>query len=504
MSVADIIMPVVGFLLLGVNFFFVLAEFAMVRVRASRIAEIKEAGDRRAERVQTIQGHLDEYLSVAQVGITGATLGIGIIIEDGISRPIVALLGGSSPFMHGVAHALGFLLATFLVIVSSELLPKAIAIRYAEPMALRCARPLQWCYTLFYPLLWLLTRSAQSIMRLFRLKQTTDEAAHSEDELRIILEQSQSRGLMSFRRLLFLENVFDLGDLKVKDAMRPRSQVRFITTGLHWTDTEQFIRTWRFSRYPLIHDDPEKPVGLIHIKDLFFEHHQGDGDGAPDLLKLARPYLTTTDATPLETLLAEMQRRFIHVALVVNAENKWVGLITMEDIIEEIIGTVRDEFETEDPLSLAETITPGRVILDLDAPTMNDAIRIALSRVQATDLPQEKDVIIPAVLERERLASTYLGRGLAMPHARLLGIAKPVVVFVRSRNGIPLSQSQERAKLLFILLTPAGQPRTHQRLQARIAQLMDSSDYVGERIMEASSAADLLEAIRTGEMASLG
>jgi CBS domain containing-hemolysin-like protein len=502
MAFADIIMPVVGVLLLGVNFFFVLAEFAMVRVRASRIAEIKETGDRRADRVQVIQGRLDEYLSVAQVGITGATLGIGIIIEGGISEPIVKLLGGSSPFMHGVAHAIGFLLATFLVIVSSELLPKAIAIRYAEPMALRCARPLQWCYALFYPLLWLLTRSAQSVMRLFGLKQTTDEAAHSEDELRIILEQSQSRGLMSFRRLLFLENVFDLGDLKVKDAMRPRSQVRFITTGLHWTDTDQFIRTWRFSRYPLIHDDPEKPVGLIHIKDLFFEHHKDEG--APDLLKLARPYLTTTDATPLESLLAEMQRRFIHVALVLNADGKWVGMITMEDIIEEIIGTVRDEFETEEPLSLAETIAPGRVILDLEATNMNDAIRIALNRVQASDLPQPKETIIPAVLERERLASTYLGRGLAMPHARLLGIQKPAVVFVRSPAGIPVGQANERARFLFILLTPAGQPRTHQRLQARIAQLMDSSDYVGERINEAATANDLLEAIRTGEMASLG
>ncbi|HEX3132754.1 MAG TPA: CNNM domain-containing protein [Planctomycetota bacterium] len=502
MAFADLIMPVVGVLLLGVNFFFVLAEFAMVRVRASRIAEIKETGDRRADRVQVIQGRLDEYLSVAQVGITGATLGIGIIIEDGISRPIVALLGGTSPFMNGLAHTIGFLLATFLVIVSSELLPKAIAIRYAEPMALRCARPLQWCYTVFYPLLWLLTRSAQGIMRLLGLKQTTDESAHSEDELRIILEQSQSRGLMSFRRLLFLENVFDLGDLKVKDAMRPRSQVRFITTGLHWNDTDQFIRTWRFSRYPLIHDDPEKPIGLIHIKDLFFEHHKEEG--APDLLKLARPYLTTTDATPLEALLAEMQRRYIHVALVLNADGKWVGMITMEDIIEEIIGTVRDEFETEEPLSLAETIAPGRVVLDLEAANMNDAIRIALNRVQATDLPQPKETIIPAVLERERLASTYLGRGLAMPHARLLGIQKPAVVFVRSRIGIPVGQGTKRARFLFILLTPAGQPRTHQRLQARIAQLMDSSDYVGERINEAATAHDLLEAIRTGEMASLG
>ena len=502
MVIADVVMPLVGIFLLSINFFFVLAEFAMVRVRASRIAEIKESGDRRAERVQIIQGHLDEYLSVAQVGITGATLGIGIIIEDGISQPIIKLLGGSSPFMHGVAHTLGFLLATFLVIVSSELLPKAIAIRYAEPMALRCARPMMWCYSIFYPLLWLLTRSAQAIMRLFGLKQNTDEAAHSEDELRIILEQSQSRGLMSFRRLLFLENVFDLADLKVKDAMRPRSQVRFVTTGLHWLDTEQFIRTWRFSRYPLIDTDPEKPVGLIHVKDLFFERREGDA--APDLLKMARPYLTTTDATPLESLLAEMQRRFIHVALVLNSEQKWVGLITMEDIIEEIIGTVRDEFETEEPLSLAETISPERVLFEIEAESMIEAIRLTLARVPAAELPLTKEVILPAVLERERLASTYLGRGLAMPHARLLGITKPVVVVARSTKGIPVGVGSERAKLLFILLTPAGQPRTHQRLQARIAQLMDSSDYVGERIEGAQTANDLLEAIRTGEMASLG
>ena len=502
MVIADVIMPLVGILLLGVNFFFVLAEFAMVRVRASRIAELNEGGDRRARRVQAIQGRLDEYLSVAQVGITGATLGIGIIIEEGISRPIVTLVGDGSPLMNGLAHALGFLLATFLVIVSSELLPKAIAIRYAEPMALRCARPMMWCYTLFYPALWLLTRSAQGIMRILRLRQDTGEAAHSEHELRIILEQSQSRGLMSFRRLLFIENVFDLADLKVKDAMRPRSQVRFITTGLHWLDTEQFIRTWRFSRYPLIDSDPEKPVGLIHVKDLFFG--QIANDTPPDLMKLARPYLTTAGTTPLEALLAEMQRRFIHVALVLDGEQKWIGLITMEDIIEEIIGTVRDEFETEDPLSLAETITPGRVVLGVEADSTTEAIRMALSRVPAGELPLSKDVILPAVLERERLASTYLGRGLAMPHARLLGISKPVVVVARSTRGVPVGVGTERAKLLFILLTPAGQPRTHQRLQARIAQLMDSSDYVGERIEGAETANDLLEAIRTGEMASLG
>jgi mannitol/fructose-specific phosphotransferase system IIA component (Ntr-type) len=199
-----------------------------------------------------------------------------------------------------------------------------------------------------------------------------------------------------------------------------------------------------------------------------------------------------------------MQRRFIHVALVLNSEQKWVGMITMEDIIEEIIGTVRDEFETEEPLSLAETISSGRVLFDIEADNIIEAIRVTLARVPAAELPLTKEVILPAVLERERLASTYLGRGLAMPHARLHGIGKPVVVVARSTKGIPVGTGNERAKLLFILLTPAGQPRTHQRLQARIAQLMDSSDYVGERIEGAQTANDLLEAIRTGEMASLG
>jgi CBS domain containing-hemolysin-like protein/mannitol/fructose-specific phosphotransferase system IIA component (Ntr-type) len=497
----QIAMPLVGVFLLGVNFFFVMAEFAFVRVRASRISELREAGNKRAALVQAIQSNLDEYLSVAQVGITGATLGIGIIIEEGIAGPIVHALGGTSPLMNGFAHALGFLVATYLVIVSSELLPKALAIRYAEPLSLLCARPMLWCHTLFYPLLWVLTRSAQAILRLLRLKKATEDEPHSEDELRIILERSQSGGMLSFRRLLFIENVFDLGDLRVRDAMRPRSQVRFITTGLHWLDTVQFIRTWRFSRYPLIHEDPEKPVGIIHIKDVFFS--QQTAEEQPDLLKLARPYLTVSDAASLESVLAEMQRRFLHVAMVVNTDGKWVGLITMEDIIEEIIGTVRDEFETEEPVSLAEALTPGRIVLGIEAPAMNDAIRAAIARVPATELPMPRETVIPAVLERERLASTYLGRGLAMPHARLPGISKATVIIARSAAGIPLA-SGERVRLMFILLTPAGQPRVHQRMQARIAQLMDSSDYVVERLEQATSPAEILEAIRTGEMSSLG
>jgi Mg2+/Co2+ transporter CorC len=401
-----------------------------------------------------------------------------------------------------IAMVVSYIVVSGSHIVVGELVPKSIAIRVADRAALLSARPLRFFHALFYAPLWVLNRLANICLRLIGFKGEAQEEHHSEDELRIILEQSQSRGLLSFRRLLFLENVFDLGDLKVKDAMRSRSQVRSISTDLQWSDTVQFIRTWRFSRYPLIHDNPEKPIGIIYVKNLFFE--KGAEEEAPDLLKLARPYLTTSDTAPLESLLVDMQRRFIHIALVHNAALQWVGMITMEDIIEEIIGTVRDEFETEDPLSLAEAITPGRILLNVEALSIPDAIRFALNRIPPNELPLSKDIIIPSILERERLASTYLGRGLAMPHARLMGITKPVVLVLRSSKGILVGQGAERAKLLFVLLTPAGQPRIHQRLQARIAQLMDSSEYVEERIEEAENAVGVLEAIRTGEMSSLG
>jgi len=501
MEIALYLLAVVVLLIL--NGFFVLAEFAVIKVRSSRVTEMIDQGRKGAKLVQEIQSKLDEYLSVCQVGITFASVALGMVGKKATDAVMGDAAGpGGDMTRYIIAMAVSYILVSGSHIVIGELVPKSIAIRVADRASLFAARPLRFFHVLFYVPLWVLNRIANLILRMLGFPGPATEDHHSEDELRILLEQSQTRGLLSFRRLLFLENVFDLGDLKVKDAMRPRSQVRFITTDLHWIDTAQFIRTWRFSRYPLIHNDTEKPAGIIHVKDLFLDRR--DEDAPPDLLKLARPYLTTTDTTPLESLLVEMQRRFIHVALVHNADGKWVGLISMEDIIEEIIGTVRDEFETEEPLSLAETITPGRIVLDINAESMTEAIRAVLNAIPASELPLPKDTILPAVLERERLASTYLGRGLGMPHARLSGIAKPVVIVARSSKGIPVGTGSERAKLLFILLTPAGQPRTHQRLQARIAQLMDSSDYVEERIDGAATPSDLLEAIRTGEMSSLG
>lgn len=501
MSTASLIQWSIGLALLGVNFFFVFAEFALVRVRATRIQELVEAGDPRALLVKRIHARMDEYLSVAQVGITGATLGIGVIIESGIAGPIEHALGGDTAFTRFLGHAVGFLIATFVVILSSELLPKSLAIRYPERAALWCARPLVVFYWIFFPFLWVLTKAAQAIMRAFRLKRAADEEAHSEEELRIILDRSQEGGVLSFRRLLFIENVFDLGDLKAKDAMRPARQAKVLDARLPWPDNEAVLRSSRFSRFPLMIDDSGRPAGFVHVKDVLFACAGGT---APDLVKLMRPAHTAGESMPLEQLLAEMQRKRSQIAMITDASGRWTGLISFEDIIEEIIGTVSDEFEVEAPLFLAEAITPGRIVLGLEAPSIQQAVRNALARVPAAELPQQAEGLARAVCDRERLAPTYLGRNIAMPHARLAGLEKPVMIFARSEKGVAIEgQPKEKAHLFFILLTPSGQPRVHQKMQARIAAILENSDYVVERLREATTAAEILETIRTGEQAAI-
>jgi hypothetical protein len=154
-----------------------------------------------------------------------------------------------------------------------------------------------------------------------------------------------------------------------------------------------------------------------------------------------------SDNTPLEVLLAEFQRRRNQAALVLDQHGKWIGFITMEDIIEEIIGTVDDEFAVEPPPTLAEVLTVGRIVLDVEAESLGEAIRIALARVPAAELPLRADAIARAVMERERSASTYLGRGLSMPHARLPGLEKAVLLVMRSNAGIPIEGSDGEGSL---------------------------------------------------------
>jgi CBS domain containing-hemolysin-like protein/mannitol/fructose-specific phosphotransferase system IIA component (Ntr-type) len=490
--------------LLLLNAFFVLAEFGAVKVRSSKIEELVNQGNARAKLLQHINENLDEYLSVCQVGITTASIALGFVGEplaQKLLEPWIEGLGIEhvAAWSHGIATAIGVVVVSGVHVLFGEQIPKLIAIRNADRVASLTAVPLRISRMIFFLPLKVLNGASQLILGLLGLRAPAAEE-HSEDELRIILDRSQSTGVMSFRRLLFMENIFELGELKVSDAMRRRGGIRYLHLHAPWEMNLEVLRTYRFSRFPLLEaENAEKPVGILHVKDLLLRPL----DGPPDLRALARPFVSTTESTPLESLLAEMQRRRQHVAIVFGAGGAWTGFITMEDIIEEIIGTVADEFESEAAINLADVLTPERVVLGLEAGSLAAAIRKAIAGLGRDELGVPPETATRAVLERERIAGTYLGKGIALPHARIPGLAKPILLFIRSENGIPVEGTPERANLLFVLLTPAGMARVHQRLQARIAGIIENSEYVEDRLRQAQDAAEVIDVIRTGEQASL-
>ncbi|EKD51017.1 MAG: hypothetical protein ACD_62C00363G0005 [uncultured bacterium] len=484
-------------LLLGLNAFFVLAEFAIVKVRPSRVEELIDSGNKTAKILAQIQTNLDEYLSVCQVGITLASIALGMVGKNTID--VLMHNQQYSLFRYALAMTVSFVLVSGSHIVLGEQVPKYIAIRIADKAALWCTRPLRFFRHLFYPFLGLLTWLANAILRMLGISKPTSEETHSENELRIILDHSQERGMMSFRRLLFMENVFDFGALLVRDAMRPQSSVKCFDTRSPWSDNLRIIRESRFTRYPLLIEGYEKPAGLIHLKDLIIK----DQLDQPDLINLIRPILSTSENALLEPLLVEMQKKRIHAALVTNQNGAWTGFITLEDIIEEIVGTIRDEFEDEEPVRLIDALAIESIHLNLKADNANDAITQALSRTPQEVLPLSPKQIIQALTDRGHQIVVYLGDGIGLPHARVEGLKKPFLMFLRLKKGITCESSHDKARMLFVLLTPAGQPRTHQKILAALATLLQESEYVKDRLLTARTPTQIMDVIRTGEQASL-
>ena len=482
--------------LLGLNAFFVLAEFAIVRVRPSQVAELEAAGDARAAALAGIQQRMDEYLGVCQVGITLASVALGMVGKN--ATDVVLGHGEHDGLRYAIAIALSYAIVSGSHIVLGEQVPKFIGIRVADRAALWSVAPLRVFHILFRPALWLLTHLTNGILRLFGVRKS-DGQQLSEEELRILLDQSQERGMMSFRRLIFFENVFDFGALTVKDAMRSASSVKTLDAGRPWDDNLKVVRESRYTRYPLLEKGRAMPVGLVHLKDMVIR----DVVDEPDLRALARPIISIAETATLESLLAEMQRRRIHAALVHDDLGEWSGFITLEDVIEELIGTIRDEFEEEEPIRLADALTVERIHLDVEGETVHAVVRAAMKRVPPASLPLPAEQVLKAVDARERLVSTYLGHGIALPHARVSGLARPFLMVLRTRSGLTFEGTADRGHLLFVLLTPAGQPRVHQRLLSIIATLLHESEYVKDRLMTAETPEEVLEVIRTGEQAVL-
>src|SRR5438309_343352 len=335
--------------LVVLNGFFVVAEFALVKIRDSQLKTLADEGVRRAGLVKQIKDNLNAYLSACQVGITAASLGLGWLGEPFLARilqPFFTLTGIESPaVIKSISFALAFSAITFLHIVLGEQAPKILAIRKAMPAALFVSAPLRLFYAIFKPAIWFLNAASNWVLRhLLRVEPIAEgELAHSEEELRLILRESEKSADVSplGRELVF--NVLDLRDRVVRDIMTPRGEIVYLDLEDDFdTNVKKAIES-RHTRFPLCRENLDNTVGLIHIKELLPMMR----DPHPDLLKIKRELIPLPEMMPLEKLLKLFLGKHAHVAMVVDEFGGTVGMVTLENVLEELVGDIQDEFDFE-------------------------------------------------------------------------------------------------------------------------------------------------------------
>jgi CBS domain containing-hemolysin-like protein len=362
-------------LLVLLNGFFVASEFAIVKVRPTRIHELREAGVRGAHTVATVIKNMDEYLSATQLGITTASLGLGWIGEPAFANlitPLFARFGGmKSVLAHSVSATIAFLIITFMHIVAGELAPKSIAIRRATRVALWTAAPLALFYRISYPFIWALNGAANMLLRVIGLPRAAEtERAHSPEEVRLILSQSQQRGVLDRDERLMIERVFDFPDRIVRQIMVPSTEVVFIDVRRSVEENLEIARRHQHTRYPLCDGALDRVLGLVHVKDLFWKSRELGS--RLDLMMVRRPVQFVPDTARVSSLLAELRDTRTHLALVVDEYGSTVGIVTLDNVISELVGKIHDEFDIGPEATLPDirklddtrSLIRGRVLLE--------------------------------------------------------------------------------------------------------------------------------------------
>lgn len=347
------------------NGFFVAAEFALVKVRHTQLEPLARSGRRRARLALHLTQHLDAYLSACQLGITLASLGLGWIGEPVFTfllQPVFGFFNVENPTLqHSLAFGVGFSAITFLHIVVGEMAPKSLAIRLALPTALWVAFPMRWFYALMYPFIWVLNESALLLLRWLGLQPATEtEAVHTEDELRLVLAASQQRlGASRFSRDI-VQNALELRHRIAREVMRPRQEIVALDTRATIAECLDVAEKTRYSRFPLCDGgDLDRTLGVVHVKDLYAMRIKAR-TGA-DLLPVARKLIYVPETARLEKLLQLLLERRLHLAIVVDEYGSTVGLLTLENILEELVGQIQDEFDQEAPLLVRVSETTWEV-----------------------------------------------------------------------------------------------------------------------------------------------
>ncbi|MHB8869610.1 MAG: hemolysin family protein [Thermoleophilia bacterium] len=336
------------FLLVFVNAFFVAAEFAIVKVRGTRIAELAADGSRRARVADHLVSHLDAYLSATQLGITMASLGLGWVGEPALSHllePPLAFIGLASPTtLHTASAIVAFLIITFLHIVIGELAPKSIAIRNSESTALWIAYPLRWFYLGFRPIIWFFNGAANLVLRVINLTPANEsELAHSEEELRMILTASQVGGHIDAVEQALMRRALTFGERDVGEIMVPRTEMSGLPTDMSIATALEEVAVSNHTRYPVFEEDLDDTIGYVHVKELY------RADRTKPVRSALRPIGFIAETASIEVALQRFQSTRTPLAIVVDEHGGTAGLVTIQDVVEELIGEVQDEFDYDIP-----------------------------------------------------------------------------------------------------------------------------------------------------------
>jgi CBS domain containing-hemolysin-like protein len=332
--------------LVALNGFFVAAEFSLVAARRSKLDEMIAQGDRAARTVQTALQHLDRYIAATQLGITIASLALGWIGEpilaqlfDRVFRTIG--LNPSPTAIHVAAVPVAFFILTFFHIVLGELAPKSIALTSPEKTARAVVRPLLVFSRVMSPFIWVFNGAANSLLRLFGVEPINDPEGHSPDEIRFLVMQAHARGTLDESDRAMLAGVLDFHEKKARDVMRPRTEV--VALDIEATEEEvwEILRRERYSRYPVYRDSLDDVTGVFLAKDLWLH----SGDAAFNLADFVREPMYVPDSRPAERVLDDLRKTRAHMAVVLDEYGGTAGIVTMEDLVEEVVGDIADEYD---------------------------------------------------------------------------------------------------------------------------------------------------------------
>ena len=363
----DIVNLIFIAVLIALTAFFVASEFAIIRIRTSRVDQLIAEGNKTAISVKKVVTHLDEYLSACQLGITLTALGLGWLGEPTVARllePLFMKWNIPSSASHIVAVVIAFSFITFLHVVVGELAPKTLAIQKAEAVSFLFAKPLIWFYRIMFPFIWTLNGSARLLTKAFGLEAVSEnEMAHSEEELRIILSESYKSGEINQSEFKYVNKIFEFDDRLAKEIMIPRTEVVSFPHDMKIKDMIDVTKAEGYTRYPVEDGDKDNIIGVVNVKEILTACISGECSKEDTIEQFINPIIHVIETVPIHDLLLKMQKERVHMAILSDEYGGTAGLVTVEDIIEEIVGEIRDEFDI-DEINEIRKIGEDHFILD--------------------------------------------------------------------------------------------------------------------------------------------